>query len=104
MRRYREIKKTVFKILDEYKYARQNDGFLIIKVVQELEPELAGTTFVNVMLNIGFKGISMESITRARRDRAEKHPDLKVDKAERARRQKEEEYYLEYSRHIPRIN
>ena len=85
-------------------YARQDDNYLILRVIQEVEPELAGTTFVNVMQRLSYKGVSCESITRARRDWAEKHPDLKVDKAERARRQKEEEYYLEYSRHIPRVD
>lgn len=96
MNRRKEIKRIVSQILDSDGYARQDDNYLILRVVQELEPELAGTTFVNVMQRLSFKRISCESITRARREWASKNPELKVDKAERARRQKEEEYYLEY--------
>lgn len=94
----RKVKKAVYKILLEDEYARENDGYLIMKVVQALEPELAGTAFVNVMQQMCFKGISCESITRARRDFNKEYPELKVDKTERARRVKEQEYYLEYTR------
>ena len=97
MNRRKEIKRIVSQILDSDGYARQDDNYLILRVVQELEPELAGTTFVNVMQRLSYKGVSCESITRARREWASRNPELKVDKAERARRQKEEEYYLEYS-------
>ena len=78
MNRRKEIKRIVSQILDSDEYARQDDNYLILRVVQELEPELAGTTFVNVMQRLTYRGVSCESITRARR-------------------QKEEEYYLEYS-------
>lgn len=104
MNRRKEIKRIVSQILDSDGYARQDDNYLILRVVQELEPELAGTTFVNVMQRLSYKGVSCESITRARREWASRNPELKVDKAERVRRQKEEEYYLEYSRHVPRID
>lgn len=103
MSRKREIKKIVYKILEEEEYAREDDNFLIMRVVQELEPNIAGTTFVNVMQKLKFKGISFEGITRARRKFFEEYPELKVEKAEKARREKEEEYYEEY-RHIPRID
>ncbi len=99
----RQIKNTVYKILKEDIYARQNDNYLIMKVVQELEPSLAGTSFVNVMQNLQFKGISLEGITRARRKFFEERPDLKIESTEKARRQEEENYFMEYSRHIPRI-
>ena len=94
MNRRKEIKRIVSQILDSDGYARQDDNYLILRVIQEVEPELAGTTFVNVMQRLSFKGISCESITRARREWASRNPELKVDKAERARRQKKEEYYL----------
>lgn len=103
MSRRKEIKKTVYRILQEDEYARGNDNYLIMRVVQQLESDLAGTSFANVMQNITFKGISCESITRARRDWGKEYPELKIDKVERARRKKEEEYYLEYSKHIPHI-
>ena len=104
MNRRREIKKTVYKILQTDEYTRQDDNYLILRVVQELEPAIAGTAFSNVMQQLGFRGISFEGITRARRKFFEEHLDLKVDKVEKARREKEEEYFVEYSKHIPRID
>lgn len=56
------------------------------------------------MERLSFREISCESITRARREWGHDNPELVVDKAERARRKKEEEYFLEYSKHIPRID
>ena len=94
----KNIKKTVYKILQEDEYARENDNYLILRVVQELEPNLAGTTFVNVMQKLSYRGISLEGITRARRKFFEEYPKLKVNKAEQARREEEYKYYLEYRR------
>ncbi len=93
------IKKAVYKILKEDEYSRADDNYLIFKVVQELEPTLSGTTFMNVMFNLKFKAISLEGITRARRKFFEEYPELKIEQAERARRKKEEEYYIEYSKY-----
>jgi len=98
MKRRREIKKAVYEILEKDEYARVNDEYLKMRVVQELEPELAGTSYVNVQMNLTFKGISGASITRARRDFFEKFPDLKVERAERARRCEELAYHMEYAR------
>ena len=92
------IKKTVYSILDENEKAREDDNYLILKVVQELEPDLAGTTFANVMFNLGYKKISLESITRARRKWAETHKDLLNASTEEARRKEEENYFVEYAR------
>lgn len=91
------IKKTVYKILDENEQAREDDNYLIFKVVQELEPELAGTTFAHVMLNLKYRKISLEGITRARRRWAETHKDLLNSNVEEARRKEEENYFTEYS-------
>lgn len=104
MRRRGEIKRAVHKILQQDEYARQNDNYLIMRVVQELETELAGTTFINVMQKLSFKGISCEAITRQRRKFFEEYPELKVEMAERARREKEQVYRIEYSKHVPRID
>ena len=82
------IKKAVYKILKEDEYSRADDNYLIFKVVQELEPTLSGTTFMNVMFNLKFKAISFEE-----------YPELKIEQAERARRKKEEKYYIEYSKY-----
>lgn len=92
------IKKTVYKILDENEQAREDDNYLILKVVQELEPDLAGTTFAYVMLNLKYRKISLEGITRARRKWVEEHRDLLNSDVEKARRKEEENYFAEYAK------
>ena len=100
----KDVAKTTRKVLLEEPYSRENDGYLIRRVIEELEPNLYKQNFEKIMDSIQFTGISFESITRARRKFFEDNPELKIDKAEKARREKEQEYYLEYSRHIPRID
>ncbi len=95
----RPIKKTVYKILSNEPYSRENDGYLIMRVIQELEPAMFKNDFEEVMQNLQVKGISFEGITRARRKFFEENPNLKIKKAEEARRKKEEEYFLEYANH-----
>ena len=95
--------KIVGEILETDEYAREDDNYLIMRFVQIVEPNLAGTTFVNVMKGLKYKGISFESITRARRKYMNKHPQLKNRQAEQARAEEEEKYILEYSNHIPNI-
>lgn len=100
----RNIKKTVYKVLKEDAYSREDDWYLIQQMLIEMLPCNSGTAFGQVLQGMKVKGISFEAITRVRRKFFEDYPDLKVDKAERARRQKEEEYYLEYAeKHIPFI-
>ena len=94
------IKTTVYQILDENKEAREDDNYLIFKVVQALAPDIAGTTFAHVMFNLKYKKISLESITRARRKWAETHRDLLNSDVEKARRKEEENYFAEYSKKI----
>jgi len=93
----RPIKKTVYKILSNEPYSRENDGYLIMRVIQELEPAMFKNDFEEVMQNLQVKGISFEGITRARRKFFEENPQLRIKKAEEARRKKEEEYFLEYA-------
>lgn len=100
----KDVAKTTRKILLEEPYSRENDGYLIRRVIEILEPDLYKKDFRNIMDNLQFTGISFESITRARRKFFEENPQLKVEKTEIARREKEEEYYLEYANHIPRID
>lgn len=100
----RDVANKVREILQTEPYSRENDGYLIRRVIEELEPGLAKKDFKTVMYNLQYYGISMESITRARRKFFEENPELKVEKTEKARREKEQEYYLEYSKHIPRID
>ena len=100
----REVARKTKEILLNEPYSRENDGYLIRRVVEELEPNLYKTNFKNIMDNLKFYGISTESICRARRKFFEENPQLRIKKAEEARRKKEEEYFLEYGNHIPKIN
>ena len=95
----RAVKRTVYKILLEDEYARENDNYLILRVAQILDPELAGSKFVALR----FSKLSMESITRARRSFFKEFPELKPKKMTEIRKQEEQEYELEYARHIPNI-
>ena len=99
----KDVAKTTRKVLLEEPYSRENDGYLIRRVIEELEPNLYKQNFEKIMDNIQFTGISFESITRARRKFFEENPNLKVEKTEQARREKEQEYYLEYANHISSI-
>ena len=100
----RDVAKKAREILAKEPYSRINDGYLIRSVIEELEPELYKKDFKRVMDNIQFTGISVESITRARRKFLEENPELKVEKTENARRIEEEKYFMEYGNHIPRID
>ena len=102
--RRKDVPNKTKEILQNDIYSRENDGYLQSEVIGKLEPELAKKDFKTVMRNLQNVGISIESITRARRKFFEDNPELKIDKAEKARREKEQEYYLEYSRHTPRID
>ena len=94
----RNIKKTVYKILREDKLAREDDWYLIQQALIELLPCNAGTAFGQVLQGMKVQGISFEAITRQRRKFFEENPQLKVENVEKARREEEEEYYLEYRR------
>lgn len=100
MRRRNQIKNAVAFILWEDELARKDDCYLIMRVIQDIEPDLAGQTFANVMMNAKYKGISFESITRARRKYMSQHPELKDKETEKARREEEENYILEYGKKV----
>lgn len=99
----RNIKKTVYKILEKDKLAREDDWYLIQQTLIEMLPCNQGTAFGQVLQGMKVNGISFEAITRQRRKFLEEHPQLKEQNIEEIRRQEEEEYYLEYANHIPRI-
>ena len=86
------LEKTVEEILRKEPLAREDDCYLIFKVVQRTNPELAGATFANVMFNAKAKGISFESITRARRKVQRKHPEL-VHNWQNIKQKKEQKKY-----------
>lgn len=96
----RAVKRTVYKILLEDEYSRNNDNYLIVRVAQILDPQLAGSKFVDMR----FSKLSMASITRARRSFFKEFPELKPEKMTEIRKQEEQEYELEYGNHIPRID
>lgn len=88
----KKIKPIVYRVLKENEYARNNDNYLIVKVSQELEPELAGGKFVDMI----FSKVSHESITRARRQFFKENPELKPDKMTKIREKEEQNYFIEY--------
>ena len=94
----RNIKKTVYKILEQDKLAREDDWYLIQQTVIQMLPCNTGTAFGQVLQEMKIQGISFEAITRQRRKFLEENPQLRVDNMERARREEEENYYLEYMR------
>ena len=99
----KRIKPVVYRILRDDELARNDDNYLILKVIQELEPETIGATFFTVMTKLKYKNISLESITRARRKFFEENPGYR-NKTTEVREKEEENYILEYSNHIPRID
>lgn len=93
----KQISEIVKKILQEDELARKDDNYLILRVIEQTNPEMVGTTFSNVMLHGKSQGISFEGITRCRRKIQKKYPELKDDEIAE-RRNLEQKEYIEYSR------
>ena len=74
----KNIKKTVYKILKEDEYAREDDWYLIQQVVIALVPGNSGTAFGTILTEMKYEGISFEAITRARRKVQEEFPELRA--------------------------
>ena len=100
----RNIKKVVYEILSKDKLAREDTMYLIQQTIIKMLDVNRGTAFGIVIQGMKYKGISFEAITRAKRKFLEEHPDLIDDDTEQIRRQEEQKYEYEYSRHIPRID
>lgn len=94
----KNIKKTVYKILQEDEYAREDDWYLIQRTLMQMLNCNYGTAFGQVLQGMKVQGISFEAITRCRRKFIEENPQLKEQNVEKARREEEENYYLEYRR------
>lgn len=92
----KNIKKTVYEILEKDEYARENDNYLIACVASKIDPELAGSKFINLR----FSKLSMEGITRARRSFFREYPHLNPKKIKEIREREEQEYHLEYARKL----
>lgn len=100
----KNIKKVVYKILEKDKLAREDTMYLIQQTLIEMLPCNQGTAFGQVLQGMKYQGISFEAITRAKRKYLEEHPNEISQETEEIRRQEEENYFMEYSKHIPRIN
>ena len=91
-----EIRKTVDEILKEDTRAREDDNYLILRVIEKLEPEVAVMRFSTAMLEMKRRKVSLEGITRARRKFFERNPQLNPKNVDRARRSLQKEYIKEY--------
>ena len=92
-----KIEEIVEQILRQDEYARNNDVYLILKYVSKVYPYEVGKRFEETMNYVSKKGLSFESITRARRKLQSKYPELKNEKIANFRDKKQKEY-IEYSR------
>ena len=104
LRKLLKLEKVVEEVLIVDELARKDDCYLIFRVIQRLDPEMAGSTFEYVMFNAKPRGISFESITRARRKVQRKYPEL-VEKETASARNIEQLEYMEYANinHIPSV-
>lgn len=100
----KNIKKTVYRILERDKLAREDTMYLIQQTLIEMLNFNQGTAFGRVIQGMKYNGISFEAITRAKRKYLEEHPNEINQETENIRRKEEENYFLEYSKHIPRID
>lgn len=75
----KQIRPTVYKILKEDKLAREDDNYLILRVVQEMLNCNQATAFVNVLTGMKYKGISFEAITKAKQNFLDTYPKLYED-------------------------
>ena len=97
MQKLIKVEEVVEQILRQDKYSRNNDIYLILKYITKVYPYEVGKRFEEAMTNVSKKGLSFESITRARRKIQNKYPELKNDKVAYFRDKKQKEY-IAYSR------
>ena len=100
----KKIKPTVYRICKEDKKAREDDWYLIFRVIQDMCKYDAGSAFMTVLQGMKYRGISFEAITRQRRKFLEENPQYRESNIEDIRRKEEEEYILDNMKHIPRID
>lgn len=97
LERLKNIERVVEEILRKDELARKDDCYLILEVIRRYYPFEVGKTFASVMFNAKSKGVSFESITRARRKIQKKYPELKVEEVAEIRDAEQEEY-IKYSK------
>ena len=88
----KKLEKVVENIIRNDKLAREDDCYLILKVVENIYPDEVEKKFIEVMFNAKSKGINFESITRCRRKLQEKYPELKETKISELRYGEQKEY------------
>ena len=94
-----KVEEVVERILRQDEYARNNDVYLILKYISKVYPYEVGKRFEGVMTNVSKKGLSFESITRARRKLQSKYPELTNKKIASFRDKKQKEF-IAYSRKV----
>lgn len=72
----REVASVARQILQNEPYSRENDGYLIRRVVETLEPNLYKKNFMEIMDNLQYHGISCESITKEKQNFLDTYPEL----------------------------
>lgn len=87
-----KLSDRVKEILEKDELARQDDCYLILKVIEKTHPDEVGKTFADVMFNAKKNKINFESIRRCRQKVQEKYPYLKTPKVENARFEEQSEY------------
>ena len=75
----------------------KEDYTVILKYITKVYPYEVGKRFEEAMTNVSKKGLSFESITRARRKLQNKYPELKNNKIADFRDKKQKDY-IAYSR------
>ena len=87
-----KISDLVKEILEKDELAREDDCYLMLKVIERTHPNEVGKTFRDVMLNAKKNKINFESIRRCRQKVQEKYPHLKNEKTADARTEEQKEY------------
>lgn len=100
----KQIKTTVYKILEKDKLAIEDTMYLVQQTVIQLLNCNEGTAFAQVLQGMKYQGISFEAITRAKRKYLEEHPNKISKEMEQIRNKEEEEYFLEYGKHVPYVD
>lgn len=91
-----KLEDIIKDILEKDYMARSDDAYLIFRVVQVTHPQLAGTTFAEVMLNAKKNKLNFESIRRCRQKLQATYPRLK-DRRISEIRNDEQISYKEYA-------
>lgn len=87
-----KLEDIIKDILEKDYMARSDDAYLIFRVVQVTHPQMAGTTFAEVMLNAKKNKLNFESIRRCRQKIQAKYPELKDKHTAEVRENEQDEY------------